>query len=75
VWRLAVVAERPDGARKSHSRLPRMGPYETKIYNATRTVVLAHRNNLDAGGEWTPFTDSLTLEASLTPRASLVPRS
>jgi hypothetical protein len=40
----------------------------------TRTVVLAHRNNLDAGGEWEPLTDQLTLEATFSPRCSVVPR-
>jgi hypothetical protein len=39
----------------------------------TRVVVLGHRNNLDAGGEWTPLDDSLTLAATLTPRYSVVP--
>ena len=40
----------------------------------TRTVVLAHRNNLDAGGAWTPLDDQLTLAATFSPRCCVVPR-
>ena len=40
----------------------------------TRVVVLAHRNNLDAGGVWEPLTDQLTIDATFRPRCSVVPR-
>jgi hypothetical protein len=40
----------------------------------TRVVVLAHRNNLDAGGVWEPLDDQLTVAATVTPRCSVVPR-
>jgi hypothetical protein len=61
---------RPPSYRGSRFRVSPAGDRD----RVTRTVVLAHRNNLDAGGEWTPLTDSLTLAATFSPRCSIVPR-